>query len=328
VESRFDLPPFGDAESEASQQSQPSPAPPVLSLQEIAAAVEGDVRADEPMSRHTSFGIGGPADCFFRPAGEKDLRWIITWARAAGKPVQVIGNGTNLLVSDNGVHGVVIQLGPGFRQVTAAGDVLIAGAGTKLAALIQSAEQAGLSGLEALVGVPGTLGGAIVTNAGTDVGSISDVVQAVSVMEETGHIFTMHHDDLQYAYRHSSLMNSGLVVLQVRLVLQPADRTQIRAKIERLRIKRATRQPLRARSAGSVFKNPATIAAGKVLDRAGAKGMRCGDAQVSYKHANFIVNRGQATAAQVRTLVEQLEDLVWRLHGIRLEPEIEFVGEW
>lgn len=311
------------------QQSSRSPsALPALTVEELAAALEGTVKVNEPMSNYTSFGIGGPADFFLRPKNEKDLRWIVTWARAAVKPIRVVGNGTNLLVSDKGIRGAVIQLGSGFQQIATEGNILVADGGAKLAALIQHAEQSGLSGLEALVGVPGTVGGSIVTNAGTDVGSIGDIVQEVQLMDETGHILTMHHDDLEYAYRHSSLMDSGLIVLRVHLALQPADRAQIRAKMERLRVKRATRQPLRARSAGSVFKNPPTIAAGKLLDRAGAKGMRCGDAQVSYKHANFIINRGEATANDVRTLVEQLQHLGWRLHGVRLEPEIEFVGEW
>jgi len=299
-----------------------------LDLDEVRAALKGDVLVDEPLSKHTSFGIGGPADFFFRPKTEEDIRWIVTWARTSKVPVKALGNGTNLLVSDKGVRGGVIRLTPAFGDVSVKGDILIAGAGAKLARVIEKAADAGLSGLEATVGVPGTIGGAIVTNAGTDVGSVGDLVQEISVMDDRGHVFTLHHDDLQYAYRYSNLMGSGLIVLTVRLALTPAHPVDIRAKMERLRVKRATRQPLRARSAGSVFKNPPTIAAGKLLDRAGAKGMRCGDAQVSYKHANFIINKGKATASDLRALVERLQELCLRVHGIWLEPEIEFVGDW
>lgn len=299
-----------------------------LDLEEVRVALKGDVLLDESLSRHTSFGIGGAADFLFRPKTEEDIRWIVTWSRTNQVPVKVLGNGTNVVVADNGVRGGVVKLTPAFGEVSVKGDILVAGAGAKLARVIEKAADAGLSGLEATVGVPGTLGGAIVTNAGTDVGSIGDLVQEISVMDDRGHVFSLHHDDLQYAYRYSNLMGSGLIVLNVRLGLTPAHPVDIRAKMERLRVKRATRQPLRARSAGSVFKNPPTIAAGKLLDRAGAKGMRCGDAQVSYKHANFIINRGTATAADLRALTERLQELCLRVHGIWLEPEIEFIGEW
>lgn len=299
-----------------------------VDVAEIANCIRGHVRLLEPMSEHTSLGIGGPADFFFRPADVQDIRPIMQWIRENKLAFKVVGNGTNILVSDRGVRGAVLELSSACRDIRFEGARLVAPAGTKLGAALERAAQAGLSGLEATVGIPGTVGGSIVTNAGTDTGSMGDLIEQIIVMDERGEVFPIAREHLEYSYRYSSLMGSSLVVLEARLRLEPDEPREIRAKIERLRLKRAQRQPLRARSAGSVFKNPEFIAAGKLLDRAGAKGMRIGDAQVSYKHANFIVNRGQATANDLRNLMEQLQALVLRTYGIWLEPEIEFVGDW
>jgi UDP-N-acetylmuramate dehydrogenase len=299
-----------------------------VDVAEIASCIRGEMRLSEPMSKHTSLGIGGSADFFFRPMDLQDIRLIMQWIRENKLGFKVVGNGTNLLVSDKGLRGAVIQLTCACCEMKFDGAHLILGAGTKLGVALERAAQAGLSGLEATVGIPGTVGGAIVTNAGTDTGSMGDLVEEIIVMDQRGEILPISREHLRYSYRYSNLVGLPLLVLEARLRLDPGEPREIRAKIERLRMKRAQRQPLRARSAGSVFKNPPFIAAGKLLDRAGAKGMRVGDAQVSYKHANFIVNRGQATASDLRRLTEDLQALVLQTYGIWLEPEIEFVSDW
>jgi UDP-N-acetylmuramate dehydrogenase len=297
-------------------------------LQELQAALRGPVRLNEPMSRHTTFRIGGCADIFIQPKDEDDLHAAVSWVRQAGIPFRVIGNGSNLLVADAGIRAAVIRLAPALRDIRFNGEGVIAGAGATLAAVVNRCASAGWSGLESTVGIPGTVGGAIVTNAGTDTGSIGDMVQDAVVMDQGGNVFNVRCSDLHYGYRCSSLTLSRHIVLRARLRLTQAEPVEVRAKMQRLHLKRSSRQPLDCRSAGSVFKNPPEIAAGKLVDRAGCKGLRVGDAEVSTKHANFIINRGRATAADVRALMCEVQQRVLRLHGIWLEPEIELVGEW
>ena len=297
-------------------------------LKELASAVRGDVRVNEPMSRHTTFRIGGCADVFIQPKDEDDLRAAISWLREAGIPFSVIGNGSNLLVADAGIRAAVIKLAPALRDIHFNGQGVIAGAGAPLAAVVNRCARTGWSGLESTVGIPGTVGGALVTNAGTDTGSIGDLVQDAVVMDQAGNILNIRCSDLNYGYRCSSLRLSRHVVLRARLRLTKADPVDVRAKMQRLHLKRSSRQPLGSWSAGSVFKNPPEIAAGKLVDRAGCKGLAIGDAEVSDKHANFIINRGHATAADVRYLMAEVQERVLRVHGIWLEPEIELIGEW
>jgi UDP-N-acetylmuramate dehydrogenase len=294
---------------------------------ELARALRGRVRLREPMSRHTTFRIGGPADIFAQPADVEDLAQAIRFARAKGIPFKIIGNGSNLLVSDAGIRGIVIRLTPSFSQVRWLDDGVEAGAGARLAKLVRDACEVGLSGLESTVGIPGTLGGALAMNAGTDTGSIGDLVVSATVLDADGELREWANSHFSYRYRYSTLGSSGATVVSARLRLQPGPKDDIVAKVNRLREKRAGRQPLRAWSAGSVFKNPRPVAAGKVLDRGGAKGKRIGDAQVSLKHANFFLNRGRATAAEMRELTGWAHALALRKYGIDLEMEIELLGE-
>ena len=293
---------------------------------DLSRIARGRVRLHEPMSRHTTFRIGGPADVFVQPANIHDLAQILRFAREKGIPVKVVGNGSNLLISDAGLRGIVVRLTPGFSEVKWLDDGVEVGAGARLAKLVKEATEAGLTGLESTVGIPGTLGGALATNAGTDTGSIGDLVVSATVLDADGELREWANSQFSYRYRHSTLRASGATVISARLRLQPAPKDEIIAKVGRLREKRAGRQPLHAWCAGSVFKNPRPVAAGKVLDRAGAKGRRIGDAQVSPKHANFLVNRGRATAAEMRELVEWTHALALRKYGIDLELEIEMVG--
>jgi len=294
---------------------------------ELARLLRGRVRPREPMSHHTTFRIGGPADVFAEPVDVEDLAEVIRFARARSIPFKVIGNGSNLLVSDAGIRGIVIRLTPHFSQVRWLVDGVEVGGGARLVKLVKDACAVGLSGLESTVGIPGTLGGALATNAGTDTGSIGDLVVSATVLDAEGEMREWANSHFSYRYRYSTLRGAGATVVSARLGLRPAPPDEIVAKVDRLREKRASRQPLRAWSAGSVFKNPRPVAAGKVLDRGGAKGKRIGDAQVSLKHANFLVNRGRATAAEMRALAEWAHALALRKYGIDLELEIELVGE-
>ena len=298
-----------------------------LAEAELRSIVRGRVLRDEPMARHTTFRIGGPADIFVQPLDVDDLAAVIHFARAKGLPFKVIGNGSNLLVGDGGIRGIVARLAPNFSDVEWLADGAVVGGGARLARLVKEAWEVGLSGLESTVGIPGTLGGALATNAGTDTGCIGDLVVGATVLNGEGEVCEWGADQFAYRYRYSSVSAAKAIVVSARLRLAPASREEIRAKVERLRAKRAGRQPLRAWSAGSVFKNPRGAAAGKVLDRAGAKGMRVGEAQISCKHANFLVNRGHAKAAEMRDLIERAHALALRRYGIDLELEIEILGE-
>jgi len=293
---------------------------------ELRAHIRGAVRLDEPMSKHTTFRIGGPADVFVQPQDVEDLAAVMRLVREKGLPAKVIGNGSNLLVSDSGIRGLVVRLAPSFREVKWLEEGVEAGAGVALQRLVKESAAARLSGLESTVGIPGTLGGALATNAGTDTGSIGDLVEKAIVLDERGEVCEWTWAHFAYRYRHSNLRTAKATVVSARLRLEPAEADEIRDKTERLRAKRAARQPLGAWSAGSVFKNPRGVAAGKVLDRAGAKGIRVGDAEVSRSHANFFINRGQAGAAEVMALIEHTHALALRRYGIDLELEIELVG--
>jgi UDP-N-acetylmuramate dehydrogenase len=294
---------------------------------ELGGAIRGRVRLQEPMARHTTFRIGGPADIFVQPLDTEELAQTIRFARTRGIPFKAIGNGSNLLVSDAGIRGIAVRLTPNFSEVEWLEDGAEVGAGARLAKLVKEACEVGLSGLESTVGIPGTLGGALATNAGTDTGSIGDLVVSATVLDADGELREWTASQFAYRYRYSRLGASGATVISARLRLQPAAKEEIVAKVNRLRQKRAGRQPLRSWSAGSVFKNTRAVAAGKVLDRGGAKGRRIGDAQVSPRHANFLVNRGRATAAEMRELIDWAHALALRKYGIDLELEIEMTGE-
>jgi UDP-N-acetylmuramate dehydrogenase len=293
---------------------------------DLRGRVRGEVRVAEPMARHTTFHIGGPADLFLVPTDVDDLVEAIRFARRQGLPLKLLGNGSNLLVGDGGIRGLVVRLAPHFSRVTWQEAGAVVGAGARLGKLLRDAAQAGLSGLESMISIPGTVGGALVMNAGTDTGSISDLVTAVTVVDETGEVRRLDACDLAYRYRHSAFHDGRLVIVEAELGLTPAAPDDILAKMARLRAKREGRQPLRSWSAGCAFKNPEGVAAGKVLERAGAKGMRVGDAEVSRKHANFIVNRRHATAAEVRELIARAHALAKRRYEIELELEVEMVG--
>ncbi len=304
-----------------------APAVDVL-VHELTAKMRGEVRQSEPMARHTTFRVGGPADLFLAPQDEEDLEMVLRLLHQAGIPTHVIGNGSNLLVADKGIRGAVIRLTPHFAQITRDGDTVVAGAGAKLARVVHFAAAEELSGLESTLGIPGTIGGAMVMNAGTDIGGICDLVERATLLTHAGERVERVNDELLHSYRQSVLQGSDLIVVEARLKLAPGTRETILAKMARLEEKRTSRQPTRCHTAGSTFKNQPDIAAGKLIDRAGCKGYRIGGAEVSEKHANFIIAHPEATASDIRNLANWMHRRVREVHDRDLVMEVEIIGDW
>lgn len=282
---------------------------------------------NEPMSRHTSFKIGGPAEALAEPANEEELALLLARAGAAQVPVTIIGNGSNLLVRDKGVAGLVIKLGRYFATVRQEGQDLIFGSGLSLAQASMEAAKAGLTGMEFAVGIPGTVGGAVYMNAGAYDGEMSAVVKSVLVMDYMGQVRELGLKELDLSYRHSALQGAKLLVTRVRVSLQKGDREAIKAKMADFSQRRLSKQPLELPSAGSTFKRPQGYFAGTLIDQTGLKGYTVGGAQVSTKHAGFVVNIGGATASDVLQLIKDVQERVFAAHGVRLEPEVLVIGQ-
>ena len=277
--------------------------------------------AQEPMAKHTSFRIGGPADVLAQPADEAELAALLKRAAEHAVPVTLIGNGSNLLVRDKGIRGLVIKLSNSFSDMKALGNELTFGSGISLAMASKKAASLSLSGLEFAVGIPGTIGGAVYMNAGAYDGEMAKVVTSVRVMDREGKISELKASELAFAYRHTALQNSGLIVTSVTCVLQPDEADAIAAKMADFSQRRISKQPLELPSAGSMFKRPVGYFAGTLIEQTGLKGYTVGGAQVSQKHAGFVVNVGGATAKDVLQLISDVQSKVFAAHGVRLEPE-------
>ena len=299
---------------------------------------------DEPMKKHTTFRIGGPADYYAEP-DVSQISKLIEIAKACDMPVAVIGNGSNLLVGDKGIRGLVIGIGKGLSAIevteavaqqstaqdfTAQGNsrIITAGAGAILAAVAAKAAEASLSGLEFASGIPGSVGGAVVMNAGAYGGEIKDVLIDATVLTAEGELKTVTRDELDLSYRHSIVPEKGYIVLSARFRLTPKPQDEIKAYMAELRAKRVEKQPLEYPSAGSTFKRPEGYFAGKLIMDAGLRGYSVGDAQVSGKHCGFVVNKGEATAADVLTLIKDVQETVLKQFGVKLEPEVKMIGEF
>lgn len=289
------------------------------------------VRFSEPLSRHTSFRIGGPADIWVEVADAADIARVQKLAAAAELPLWVVGGGTNLLVADRGVRGVVMHLGRSFATVEweTAGDSapVRAGAAMPLKKLVTLAIERGLEGLEFAEGIPGSTGGGLLMNAGAFGGEISEVVGYVEGVDRQGDERRIPREQLRFHYRNFDL-EPGFIVTHIGLVLRAGVPDTIRARREDIKRRREARQPLGYPNAGSIFKNPPGEYAGRLIEAAGLKGLRIGGAMLSPQHANFIINLGSATAADVRALMRAAEERVWEVRRIRLQPEIKLVGEW
>lgn len=286
----------------------------------------GQLLRDEPMSRHTTFRIGGPADMMFFPAMEQQIALAIRLALDYHIPYTVIGNGSNLIVRDGGVIGLVIALGERFSHISIENNVLTAEAGATLSKVAAEAQRAGLSGLEFVSGIPGTLGGGCAMNAGAYGGQLSDALIDARVLIDD-EIRTLMRDEMQMGYRTTLPLREGGIVLSARFRLQSGDPNAISERMRELNARRREKQPLNFPSAGSVFKRPEGYFAGALIEQAGLKGAQIGGAQVSEKHAGFIVNIGNATAGDVLTLIERVQKTVFEHSGVHLETEVRVIGE-
>jgi UDP-N-acetylmuramate dehydrogenase len=289
------------------------------------------VRFDEPLSRHTSFRIGGPADVWVEVADAEEIRRVQLIAAAADLPLFVLGGGTNVLVSDRGVRGIVVHLGRSLAclawRVNGHGLHVCAGAALPLKKLVTEAIARDLTGLEFAEGIPGTVGGGLLMNAGAFGGEIGNIVEYVDGVDACGEPQRLPRAALRFGYRHFDLP-PRFIVTRLEFLLHPGDPLAIRAKRDDARGRREAHQPLGYPNAGSIFKNPPGQFAGCLLDAVGMKGERCGGAMVAPQHANFIVNAGGATAADVHALMSEGARRVWECRGVRLEPEIKLVGDW
>ncbi len=293
----------------------------------LSERLSGPVRRDEPLSRHTSFRIGGPAALFAECDSLGDLSAALSVAADEGIPWAVLGKGSNVLASDAGFDGLVVVLGREFKRYAIEGEHLRCGAGVVLGVVVQEAFRRGLTGLEFAVGVPGTVGGAVAMNAGSRDRWIGEIVESLTVVSADRGLFRVRGDEVAWGYRHAGIPRGGVVV-ETSLGLREGDLEAIRRTMEASLRRRKRTQPLGVPSAGSTFVNPEGDSAGRLIEAAGLKGTSVGGAAVSEVHANFIVNTGGATAADVLELVRIIRHTVREAHGIELEPEIRFLGSF
>jgi UDP-N-acetylmuramate dehydrogenase len=294
---------------------------------ELRAKFGARVRSAMPLAELTSFRIGGPADLFVAVEDETELMHAKAAAYRAGAPCFCLGAGTNLLVSDRGMRGLVVRLGEGFGKIEIDDTRVTAGAAASFGKLVEDAVERGLAGLEFGEGIPGTVGGGLVMNAGAFGGEIAKVVTLVHGVTEAGEALALTRDDVKFAYRRTELPHH-FIITRVDFQLGHGDREQLLARVAELRARRASRQPRGVPNAGSIFKNPPGNFAGKLLEGAGLKGTRLGGAAFSEQHANFIVNLGGAQAAEVRALIDMARVKVREQSGVLLEPEVRLVGDW
>ncbi len=291
-------------------------------------AGETQVLIKEPMKKHTTFRIGGEADYFVLPQTKEALAAVVKLCRKAAVPWHIIGNGSNLLVGDKGVRGTVIQLFKNFSDICVEKNVLTAQAGALNSLVAKRALEHGLTGFEFAAGIPGTIGGAAVMNAGAYGGELKDVLMEATVLTGDGDFVTLQKEEMNLGYRTSIVAEKHYIVVEVKLLLQPGDPKVIQERMEELKIRRVTKQPLEFPSAGSTFKRPEGYFAGKLIMDAGLRGFTVGGAQVSEKHCGFVINAHEATAADVVSLMEQVSRKVYEKFGVRLEPEVKRLGEF
>ena len=284
------------------------------------------VKLDQPMERYTTFRIGGPADVMFFPETPQEILVAQALATESGVPVTVIGCGSNLLVSDAGIRGLVIALGKPFSRIEVRGNAIFAQAGARLSAVANAALAHGLTGLEFASGIPGSVGGGAYMNAGAYGGQLSDVLTEVELLRD-GMAVRVPASEMDFGYRYSAAMESGALITGATFALQPGDPEEIRARMDDLNGRRRDKQPLEYPSAGSTFKRPEGYFAGALIEQAGLKGCRIGGAMVSEKHAGFIVNAGNATAQDVFELIMRVQHTVLDRSGVWLEPEVRLIGE-
>ena len=280
------------------------------------------------MKKHTTFRVGGNADYFVIPKSGEEVRGIVDLCERTEMPYYILGNGSNLLVGDKGYRGVIIQIYKEMNGIETEGNLMRVQAGALLSKIGNAALEAGLAGFEFASGIPGTLGGAVVMNAGAYGGEMKDVLHSVTVLNREGEIVVLKKEELELGYRTSVIARKGYVVLEAVIVLQAGDRDAIRGRMEELKIQRTTKQPLEYPSAGSTFKRPEGYFAGKLIADAGLRGYQVGGAQVSEKHCGFVINKENATAADIVELMKQVSEKVQEKFGVQLEPEVKRLGEF
>lgn len=288
---------------------------------------EKQILQEEPLSRHTTFRVGGPADLLLTPSAEQ-LAPVFDVLKRHQIPVTVIGNGSNLLVGDKGIRGAVIEIGRQMSDIRVEGNCITAQAGAMLSAVAQSAYKAGLSGMEFAAGIPGSIGGAMVMNAGAYGGEMKDIVTSVKVLSTEGKVIELSNEQMEFAYRHSCIQKQEYLVLEATVQLSPADAEGISEKMEELRKQRVSKQPLEYPSAGSTFKRPEGYFAGKLIMDAGLADFSIGGAKVSGKHCGFVINQGGATAADILALIQHVQREVKKQFGVDLETEVKLLGEF
>ena len=291
---------------------------------------EENIHLQEPMSQHTTFRVGGPADCLIEICDKEELKKICKFLGMTGIPFFVMGNGSNLLVSDQGYRGVILKIQAGMNEIRVEGTRLIAQAGATMAQVARAAMEHGLTGLEFASGIPGTVGGGVVMNAGAYDGDMSQVVKNVEVLSPEGEFWNLDNETMEFGYRTSSIKGQAYVVTEVEFALAEGDPAQIKAVMDGLAAKRREKQPLEFPSAGSTFKRPEGHFAGKLIMDAGLRGFSVGGAQVSEKHCGFLINTqpGTTTAGDIMTLIRHVQNIVKDTFDVTLEPEVIFLGDF
>ena len=289
---------------------------------------KGHVLYDEPMKKHTTFRVGGPARALVEPGSAEDVKSVVEFCKSEQIPYYIVGNGSNLLVSDKGYDGVIIHLFKNMSAMRIEGNKVYVQAGALLSKVAVQAGRKGLTGMEFASGIPGTIGGALVMNAGAYGGEMKDVLTEVTVLTPEGTFLTLPVAELDLSYRHSIIPERGYLVVSAVLELHPGKAEEIRAVMEDLKEKRVSKQPLEYPSAGSTFKRPEGYFAGKLIQDAGLRGFQVGGAQVSEKHCGFVINRDHATSADICNLMNQVSEIVFEKFGVRLEAEVKKIGEF
>ena len=283
---------------------------------------------NEPMSRHTTFRVGGAAKCLIKINNKEQLKKLVPYLQITGQKYFILGNGSNLLVGDRGYSGIVVKLDDGNGSITVEGERMKVSAGTLLGKAAMEAKENSLTGMEFASGIPGTIGGAIVMNAGAYGGEMKQIVESVEVMNREGEILVLDNDTMEFGYRTSVIKSRPFVILETVLALKKGDKEEIGAKMEELAKQRREKQPLEYASAGSTFKRPEGYFAGQLIMDAGLRGFSIGGARVSEKHCGFVINSGNATAADIREVIEEVQQCVKAKFGVALEREVIYLGDF
>ncbi len=287
----------------------------------------GKILYDEPLKDHTNFGIGGPADVLIMPMTQSQLVDLLRFNHENDIETTVIGNGTNLLITDKGIRGCVVYLADNYDEIKVVNNKITVTSGTSLSKAAKVSFKHGLTGMEEISGIPGTIGGAVAMNAGAYGGEIKDIIESVTTVDKKGNVKVYPNNEMHFSYRHSRVFDEDLIVSSVVLNLEQGDKDEIMEKYNDYTQRRTSKQPLEKKSAGSTFKRPQGSYASKLIDECGLRGFAVGDCQVSEKHCGFIINNGNATCEQMLSFIEKVASIVYEKTGYKLEREVKLVGE-